>query len=51
MKYLFYFIGGALALFAILAAFSRVAKMPESPEYIKNASRALANLFNGAFGL
>ena len=41
---------GAAVLLAVVAAFSRIATMKESPQYIKNAAQALAKLFNGAFG-
>jgi len=44
------FIVGAVTLLAALAAFSRIATMPQAPQYIKNGATALANLFNGAFG-
>jgi hypothetical protein len=41
----------ALILFAVLASWSRIAMMKESPQLIKNGADALAKLFNGAFGL
>lgn len=50
MKHLWAWFLGAVSLLAALAAFSRIATMPEAPQYIKNGANALAKLFNGAFG-
>lgn len=50
LRHLWAFIAGAATLLAVLAAFSRIVTMPNAPDYVKNAARALANLFNGAFG-
>lgn len=47
---IWHWLGGALLLLSALAAFSRIATMPESPALIKNGANALAKLFNGAFG-
>lgn len=41
---------GAIGFLAALAAFSRVATMPQAPQYIKDGATALGKLFNGAFG-
>jgi hypothetical protein len=41
---------GALTLLAIVAAWSRIATMKESPKLIQDSFKALAKLFNGAFG-
>lgn len=43
-------LAGAVTLLAILAAWSRIATMPEGPKLIKDGAKALAKLFNGAFG-
>lgn len=50
MKHIWAWLVGALALMAALAAFSRIVSMPQAPDYIKNGAKALAKLFNGAFG-
>jgi hypothetical protein len=36
--------------FAFVAAMSRLLKMKEIPDYIDNVTRALSNLYQGAFG-
>jgi hypothetical protein len=50
MNRLWMWIVGAAALLASLAAFSRIVTMPQAPKYVKDASTALGNLFNGSFG-
>lgn len=47
---LVWFVGSVFIFFFILAAFSRVVQMKEAPDYIKNASDGVANLFKGALG-
>lgn len=41
----------AITLLAILAAWSRISTMPESPKILTNGFNAIAKLFNGSFGL
>ena len=41
----------AITLLAILAAWSRISEMKESPKIITNGFNAVSKLFNGAFGL
>jgi hypothetical protein len=45
------FFAGALLLFAVVAAMSRLLQMKEIPDYIRNISKGIANLFRGAFGI
>lgn len=47
---IFGWVAGVITLLAILAAWSRVSQMKESPTYVKNAFDAFSKLFNGAFG-
>jgi hypothetical protein len=40
---------GAFIFFAVISAMSRLLMMKEVPDYIRNASKGIANLFSGAF--
>jgi hypothetical protein len=42
--------GGVIAFVTIVAVMSRLLTLKQFPQYITNASNALANLFKGAFG-
>lgn len=50
MSHFWAWLVGAASLLAGLAVFSRIATLPQAPEYIKTGSDALTKLFNGAFG-
>jgi hypothetical protein len=41
---------GAFVFFAFVTAMSRLLMVKETPAYIDNMTRGLANLFRGAFG-
>jgi hypothetical protein len=41
----------AIILLAVVAALTRILTAPGSADSIKNGSKAMANLFTGAFGL
>lgn len=47
MKHLWTWFLGAISLLAALAAFSRIATMPEAPQYIKNGALPSADGPNG----
>jgi hypothetical protein len=44
-------LGGIFTFLFALAAFSRIATMPQAPQLIKDAAQAFVSLFNGAFDL
>lgn len=44
------FIVATFVFFAFIAAMSRLLRMKEAPDYINNVTRALSNLYKGAFG-
>jgi len=41
----------AITLLAVLAAWSRISEMKETPQLITDGANAISRLFNGAFGL
>ncbi len=44
------FLLSVLVFLAVVAAWSRISTMKETPGYIDNFTKALANLYKGAFG-
>lgn len=43
------YLAGIITFLAVLAAFSRIVTMPESPKLVSDAGNALSNLFQGVF--
>jgi hypothetical protein len=44
-------VGTIVVFLLIVAAFTRIVTLKQGPDYIKDASDGVANLFHGAFGL